>query len=110
MRGLSDGRTPRPARMGGHRASDRREARPRAGSGPDGDIARIPRGPPAVRAGGARSGGATTLLRRPADGSPPLAAEPPSVPIGTDGARARVAALPRGAAVRRRCVDGEPMD
>ena len=96
--------------MGRHRASDRRAARPRAGTGPHGDVARIPRGPPAVRTGGARPGCATTLLRRPAVGPAPLAAESAPSLAGSDGARARVAALSRGAALRPRCVDCGTVD
>ena len=57
--------------MGRHRASDRRAARSRAGTRPHGDLARIPRGPPAVRTRGARPRGATALLRRPAVGPAP---------------------------------------
>ena len=58
-RRLSERRTAGPARVGRHRASDRRAARPRAGAGPHRDAARLPRGPPAVRTRGARPGGAT---------------------------------------------------
>src|SRR5204862_322577 len=89
-------RTAGPARMGRHRASDRRTAGPRAGTGPHRDIARISGGPPAIRAGGARAGCATSLLRWPAVGSAALASEPAAMFHGSDDARARVAALSRG--------------
>ena len=63
VRRLSARRIARPARLGRHRAADRRAARPRPGTGSHGHVARIPRGPPAVRTGGARRGRAATLLQ-----------------------------------------------
>ena len=56
------------------------------------------------------AGGATTLLRRSAVGPAPLAAESAPALAGADGARARVAALSCGAALRPRCVDRGAVD
>ena len=109
IRGLSERRTARPARMGRHRASDRGAARPRAGAGPDGDAARIPRGAPAVRTGGARPGGAAISFSGPLSELRGRLRPAPSPP-GPDGDRARVAAVPRGAALRPRRVDGRAVD
>ena len=107
---LSERRAAGPARMGRHRASDRRATRPRARTGSHGDTARIPRSSLAVRAGGARPGRQTALVPRPAVSPAPVAAGPARSPARANSARARVAALSHGAALRSRCVHGGTVD